>query len=481
MRRFSTTLQARIILTYLILFLVSAAVMTGLAGWFYSQSALENAIRSLQAQVYVAASALERPLVLVESFGRNLSLPDLELLTQRFAQDATSHISVVDGRGNVLATSLPNAPSSQATSPEVEAALAGKTAYAVRWDPLSRQTTIYVAAPVRRLGRSLFAVQLSLPLAEVTKQTRRFWLSLGLTALLAALAAAVAGWGLAQTVARPVGRLRAAVSCLADGEFGERVSEQESGGVVEIAELAAAFNNMAERVQEMIDRQRMFVANASHELRTPITNIKLRAEALGGGALADPLVGPRFTAEIEREADRLGRMASELLTLSRQDAAPSPPREAVDLNVLAQEIVSAMTLHATRREVALTTDLASDGLRLWGDADGLRTVLVNLLDNALRYTPAGGRVEVRTRQAGQQAALEVADTGIGIPTEDLPHIFERFYRVDKARSRKGAGASSGAGLGLAIVQGIVKAHGGTIVAESTLGQGTTIKVALPAS
>jgi signal transduction histidine kinase len=479
MGRFATGLRTRIILTYLAIFLVSAAIMAGLAGWFYSRSALDNAFSDLEGQAFVAASALERPLIYVEGFGRTRNTGDLEILAERFAQDASSQISVVDTRGDILATSLAEAPANQGGYPEIVTALAGRIGHDVRWDPMTRQMMLYAAAPVRRLGRPLFVVQMSRSLATVNRQINRFWLSLGLTALLAALVAALAGWWLADGVVRPVLRLRNAASHLAAGQLDERVSERESGRVIEIGQLAAAFNHMAERIQAMLDRQRAFVADASHELRTPLTNIKLRAEALANGALAEPAVASRFVGEIECEADRMSRMAHDLLTLSRQDAAPPPFRERVDPAAIVDEALTQMALRAEKNGVALNRDVAPGLPTLQADPVGLRVAIVNLLDNALQYTPRGGQVTMRARADEQHVILQVADTGVGIPPEDLPHIFERFYRADKARSRRTAVAGSGAGLGLAIVRGIVEEHGGAVVAESGVGQGTTITVTLP--
>jgi signal transduction histidine kinase len=292
--------------------------------------------------------------------------------------------------------------------------------------------------------------------------------------------ATMAGWWLAGGLVRPVGRLRDAATRLAAGNLEERVPPR---GAKEMAQLASAFNDMAERIETAIKAQRAFVANASHELRTPLTNIKLRAEALEDGALEDPAVAQKFVREIGGEADRLSQMADDLLTLSRQDDAPRPVREPVDLSVLIPAVAGEMGLRAEKEGVALVQEIAPGLPVLSADPAGLRTLLVNLLDNALQYTKAGGSITIRARAAGPPpgVVIEVADTGSGIAVEDLPHIFGRFYRADKARRRGNAVTGSGAGLGLAIVKVIVEAHGGAISAQSTLGRGTTITVSLPAS
>jgi signal transduction histidine kinase len=240
---------------------------------------------------------------------------------------------------------------------------------------------------------------------------------------------------------------------------------------------------MAARIEAAIEAQRAFVANASHELRTPLTNIKLRAEALEDGALDDPAVALKFVKEIGSEADRLSRMANDLLALSRQDGAPPPVREPVDLPALIAEVTAEMALRAERAGVVLVQEIAPGVPVVSADPADLRTLLANLIDNALHYTEPGGRVTISAGLADGQpgVVLRVADTGSGMTAEDLAHAFERFYRADKARRRGNAVAGSGAGLGLAIVKGVAEAHGGSVSAQSTPGQGTTIDVVLPTS
>jgi signal transduction histidine kinase len=175
-------------------------------------------------------------------------------------------------------------------------------------------------------------------------------------------------------------------------------------------------------------------------------------------------------------------MADTLLTLSRQDGAPQLVREPVQLSTLIPEVAGEMEFSATKGDVALVQEIAPDLPTIPADPVDLRTLLVNLLDNALQYTEPGGSITIRAQPTTPQPGvlIQVADTGIGIAAEDLPHIFGRFYRADKARRRSPSMSGSGAGLGLAIVKGVVDAYGGTVQAESTLGQGTTIIVKLPA-
>jgi signal transduction histidine kinase len=480
MRAWLSQFKVRVTLTYLVILLVSATIMAVRAGSGFARTALENAKHDLGVQAFVVASALAHPGV-----GRGddddelIAIPDLERLAGRLAADANGQLTILDPFGNVIATSLGTALPNQRAQPEVTAALGGGMAYAVRRDPVAGQEMIYTAALVQSGEHTYGLVQIAVPMVEVTVQARRFWLGLGLTALLAAAVATTAGWWLAGRLVRPVGRLRDAAARLAAGNLEERVP---LGGAAEMVQLSGAFNDMAARIEASMKAQRAFVANASHELRTPLTNIKLRAEALEDGALDDPPVARKFVQEIGSEADRLSRMADDLLTLSRQDSAPRLVRERVDLSTLMPAVTGEMALRAEKGDVALVLEVAPGLPVLSADPADLRTLLLNLLDNALQYTEPGGRITVRAQPASSPSSvlIEVEDTGSGIAAEDLAHIFGRFYRADKARRRGTGMTGSGAGLGLAIVKGIAEGYGGTVSAESALGQGTTICVRLPA-
>jgi two-component system, OmpR family, phosphate regulon sensor histidine kinase PhoR len=220
--------------------------------------------------------------------------------------------------------------------------------------------------------------------------------------------------------------------------------------------------------------RRDFVANVSHELKTPLTSICGYAETL----LADepgPDVTRRFLEIIHSNGRRMQRLVDDLLDLSRIEAGRwQPEPEPVDVAALARDVWSALGDRAARSGVQLDVDAASGPLV--ADPDAVRQILVNLLDNALRFTPAGGRVVCRTRRDGDGTSLIVTDTGSGIATEHLPRVFERFYRADPSRSR----AEGGTGLGLAIVKHLVEAHGGRVSVQSALGEGATFSAWFPA-
>lgn len=228
----------------------------------------------------------------------------------------------------------------------------------------------------------------------------------------------------------------------------------------------------ARRVEAM---RRDLVANVSHELKTPVTAIRGFAETLLQGALDDPEDARRFVAIIDQEARRLEALIQDLLELARlqSDPAAVQPR-AGDLAAVARKVAERLRPRAEAAGIALQVE-APPGLPATFDARRLDQVITNLVENSLQHTPAGGRVTVTAGAAPGAVVLAVADTGTGIPPRDLPRIFERFYRVEKGRSRR----TGGTGLGLAIVKHIVEAHGGRVRAESELGRGTTVTVELP--
>ena len=221
--------------------------------------------------------------------------------------------------------------------------------------------------------------------------------------------------------------------------------------------------------------RRDFVANASHELKTPAASIQAAAETIRTAAVEDPSVIPHFASQLEREAARLSRIVSDLLDLSRLESG-SVMEETVALEAIVRDEGERFEGPAAEAGVGLSID-ASSVPRVRGSARDLALLVRNLVDNAIRYTGPGGEVHVELTSGDGEVVLAVVDTGLGIPSRDLPRIFERFYRVDRARSRE----TGGTGLGLSIVKHVAENHGGRVEVTSELGQGTRFEVRLPAS
>jgi signal transduction histidine kinase len=277
---------------------------------------------------------------------------------------------------------------------------------------------------------------------------------------------------LGRSVARPLRQVADAAEALAQGETGTRVPV---AGPAEVRVLARTFNDMADEVEAAQRSQRDFVANVSHEMKTPLTSIQGFSQAVMDGTATEPAAVTRAASVIHEEAKRMRRMVDDLLILARFDAGQvEMVHELVEVGPLLRGCVEKLAPQAERADVALEIDRLED-LSVLGDADHLGQVFTNLLDNAVAHTSSGGRVTVAARgRAERVAEVTVTDTGAGIPSDDLQRIFERFYRADKARRR-----TAGAGLGLAIAKEIVAAHGGTIAAQSVVGLGSKFTVRLP--
>lgn len=222
--------------------------------------------------------------------------------------------------------------------------------------------------------------------------------------------------------------------------------------------------------------QQEFVANVSHELRTPLTTVKNYVETLLNGAQDNPEVRMRFLQVLEKETERMVKLVKDLLVLSQMDSQETQwSKEQVDLNELVVEVMEQVELEARLRGIKIISNLPSSELMAFLDRDKIRQVILNLLDNAIKYTPAGGKIEVRAFSENKRVCVSVKDTGVGIPPEEVDRVFERFYRVDKTRSRD----SGGTGLGLSIARQIVEAHGGRIYLTSQLKEGTEVVFCLP--
>ncbi len=220
--------------------------------------------------------------------------------------------------------------------------------------------------------------------------------------------------------------------------------------------------------------RREFVGNISHELRTPLAGIKAIVETLKDGAIDDKEVARDFLNNIDVEVDGMTQMVAELLELSRIETGRVKLNlEPVDINEVVEEAISRLKPQAARQQVALLTDLSKDMPPVQVDKERIRQVIINLVHNAVKFTPQGGKVTVYTGSQKDSVIVSVSDTGIGISSEDLSHIFERFFKADKSRS------SSGTGLGLAIARHTVQAHGGSIWAQSEEGKGSTFSFSLP--
>jgi heavy metal sensor kinase len=301
---------------------------------------------------------------------------------------------------------------------------------------------------------------------------RHVLIMLGIGLPIAVAVAVIGGFVLVWRALEPVERIAAKAEAITQHNLSERLPVVRSGD--EIERLSVSLNHMISRLEDAIRGSKQFVADASHELRTPLTVMRGELEGMAQDAQLSPETREALGSVLE-EVDRLAEIVEGLFALSRLDAGESPAEWVrFDLAELAATTADQMSLLAEDKAVSVACDSAP-GVTVEGDRARLKQVVVNLLDNAIKYTPRGGRVSLSVRREGMHAVLDVTDTGVGIPPDALVHVFKRFYRVDGSRSREGGGA----GLGLSIVKSICLAHGAEVEVTSTPGVGSTFRIRQP--
>jgi signal transduction histidine kinase len=308
------------------------------------------------------------------------------------------------------------------------------------------------------------------------------FLLLGLLLIFAGLLSASFGFLLANSMTHSLRQLQAGANQLATGDFSVRVHLDD---VDELSSLADSFNRMADDLEQSFVRERELemarrdlIAAVSHDLRTPLTSIRAMIEALADGVVTDPATVQRYYATVRTQIENLSSLIDDLFELSQLESGQIQLRlEPVNLNDLVSDVLESMHPQAEAKEVALAGEFSTDLPPATAEVAKIQRVLYNLVQNAIRHTPAQGSISLATRAVPNGVQIDVADTGEGITSADLPYIFDQFFRGEKSRSR----ATGGAGLGLAIAKGFVEAHDGKIWVDSEIGHGTRFSFILPAS
>jgi two-component system OmpR family sensor kinase len=470
-----STLRARLIASYAVILVLALLLAGSAAVVLFNRYQALTAYRDMQLVAMTVASRI--PLLLT----RRVPLTDLTRRLRDEAQTMGGRLLLLDDNGLVIADSAPGG--------ELEG-------HQLTIAPSDRDLRVSPRPVVHRLrleqGNELLYVVVPIPPADPLSDSRplsRFialarpvrevtgaWLEIGprliLVGIAVLLVAILLGVALSRSITRPITAMTRAAEAMAQGDYGQAIPVE---GDDEVGRLATSFNTMAREVARAHQMERDFVANVSHDLKTPLTSIQGFAQALVDGTVKDA-AGQRQAAQvIFEETGRMNRLVCDLLELAKLESGQvTMTREPVDLASVLRECTDGATHRAEQASITLNVRLADRLPPLSGDAARLEQAFNNLLDNALKYTPAGGQVELSAfPNSDGGIEVSVSDTGPGIPAEDLPRIFERFYRADKAR------APGGTGLGLAIVKEIVQAHGGTIRAASEPGQGTRFTVTLP--
>jgi signal transduction histidine kinase len=325
---------------------------------------------------------------------------------------------------------------------------------------------------VGQSSRSVGTLQVATSMAVVDATQRSLLIVLVTGSVIAMIVAGLAGWFITRQALAPLGDVtRVALQITRADDLSRRIPYNGPSGD-EVGQLISAFNQTLSRLENLFLTQRRFLADVGHELRTPLTVIRGNVDLMRRMDQVDE----ESMDSIQSEVDRLTRMVGDLLLLAQAESGKLPlDRRLVELDTLVLEVLQQMRVLVKERLKMRLGDI--DQVLVCGDYDRLKQVLVNLIGNAIRYTPAGGEIVVGLGKELSRARLTVSDTGPGIPAEDLPHIFERFYRGEKSRTRQSDG--KGYGLGLSIAYWIVRNHGGSIEVSSLPGEGSTFCVWLP--
>ncbi len=354
----------------------------------------------------------------------------------------------------------------------VSGALYGKSAFRTIVSSDLQQVRL-LAAPFT-IGGQRFAIVVGDLTAAVNSQLSSFLKVLGYSALAVVVLVGVGFFAFSSRVFKPVEKIAHIALSIGESDLNKRINVT---GDDEIGRLAATLNGMIERLEVAFDRQRQFTSDASHELRTPLAVIQAES-TLALDKKRSPEEYRRSLEVVSQEVNFMTGVIDKLLLLARTENGRDQPitAELIDVNRLVGEIASALSPLAEENQLDVKV-VSQASLIIKGDRIKIRQLFLNILENAIKYTPRGGNIWVRCERSGQSALISIKDSGIGIQEEHLPYIFQRFYRVDKSRSR----THGGTGLGLAIAKSIAESHGGKIEVESQAGQGSNFRVILPIS
>ncbi len=450
-------------LTLLALLIISSSF------WYFHLS--QSLVRQIDQRLWSVAGETELLLKKIQVDGR-LSCQAVDNFARRFRLG--EYYRLVDSRGMPLC----GPPGDQAKLPALQdwmlesARLEGAVVLTV---PSGRGHSLRQMVLALQTGddQNLF-LQTGFELGHVEQTMRELRVSLLIFSLPALLAVCFFGWFLAGRVLIPVENITRAMRKISAENLNERLPVGQAGD--EISRLAETFNSMLSRLEESFRKVNQFSGDASHELRTPLTILKGETEVALRWAKHPDEFRKMLESSME-EIDRMGRIIEDLLTLAKSEAGEKSLKiRELSLSDLLQELyLQAKTLGEPKKiRPTLKLDVTEE-IRIHGDELRLRQLFLNLISNAVKYTPKGGRVEIALATQDNEAVVSVSDTGIGIPSEHLPHIFDRFYRIDMARNRE----DGGTGLGLAIVQSLAHSHQGRVEVSSTPGEGSTFTVYLP--
>ena len=392
-------------------------------------------------------------------------------IVMRLSMEIKSRVMVSDLNGKILIDSYNTLEGDRLNEEELSLALLGKNVAKQHYlEKYGR--VMYVAVPIVNKGRVLGAVFISSSLEEIFSNIRSTMRKFMVLSFFSLAITAFISFIFADIISKPIEKLTEAVKRMARGKFNQKV---EVYGNDEISNLGRAFNLMTTKLDQVDKQRREFVGNVSHELRTPLSSIKILSETLIHQEDTPEKIYKEFLKDIDSEVDRLNKIIDSLLYLvDLEKENIHLDYQVTYVNYLIQKIISSLKPLADKKNIALNFD-EKVKIQVMLDKFKVQQSLINIIGNAIKYTPENGKVDVELYTVQDNFVIKVKDNGIGIPEDELPFIFDRFYRVDKARARK----TGGTGLGLSITQQLIALHQGEIKVESTVNKGTTFYIVLP--
>jgi signal transduction histidine kinase len=475
---FKKTLHRQLYLSYLLITMLSLGAIGGytvsaLHNFYYEQTStdLESRARLIQHQAYHHFASV--------------NIPELKRLAENLGQSGALRVTFIFPDGTVAGDSdeYPTHMDNHADRPEVMEALAGTAGSSVRYSTTVKSNLMYVALPVNQDDRLIGVVRLSIPLTVIDEALKGMLWKIVLAGLLIALAATPVSLYISRRISQPLSEMKDNAERFASGKLDSRIRVEGPDDVIRLAEalnaMAAQLDERIHRLRKLENVRRDFVANVSHELKTPITSIKGFVETLLNGALDNPEDSKRFLEIVAGQADRLNAIIDDLLVLSRLEQDSGKVEIVIDesgLKPVLEMAIQACALKASEKKIRVDLD-CPDNIVARINPQLFEQAVINLVDNAIKYSLPSTQVRVEASVGNTELKILVSDEGRGIEKEHFPRLFERFYRVDKDRSRQ----LGGTGLGLAIVKHIAQVHGGSVSVDSSVGKGSTFRIHLPAS
>ncbi len=455
--------QTRMVWSYLLLIVLVVIVLGATFAvlmWNYYYGSAESSVK-------------QRAETALTLHGRSMSSLQLQdqaaYMLQYLAEVGPTRIQLLNASGLVRIDSDGFAPDITYTTGDVKAAMTGVTGTWTGVDPFFSERVVSVTVPLWNDARVVSLLRYTSSLEQVDSMVNLLISMASVIGFAVVLLFLGLSLFLAGRIVRPILDLTRAARYMAEGDWTKRATKR---GEDEIGQLAETFNTM---VQELNKREKLkndFISSISHELRTPLTSIKGWSETLKDSEPADGEEMKQGLSIISKETDRLSGLVEDLLDFSKLSAKTMElSKETLDMNSPVKESVNQLAVRQEKTGVTIVSELSARAIMVNGDANRLKQVMINLIDNAFKFTPAGGSITVQTKVEHNEAFLTITDTGSGIQQEDLPHVMEKFF---KASSGKG-----GSGLGLAICKEIIELHGGSILLTSRQGSGTTVNIRLP--